>query len=90
MLASAVDLFCGAGGLTRGFMDEGLPVEVGIDMDPNCRYPFERNNKGARFLLEDVARLPVERSIPVRSSRGQRVGGMCSLSVILNLHPTPE
>lgn len=61
MLASAVDLFCGAGGLTRGFMDEGLSVDVGIDMDPNCRYPFERNNKGARFLLEDVATLPVER-----------------------------
>ena len=78
MLASAVDLFCGAGGLTRGFMDEGLPVEVGIDMDPNCRYPFERNNKGARFLLEDVARLPVERVASLFAPAEARVLAGCA------------
>lgn len=44
-----VDLFCGAGGLTHGFVLEGLPVFAGIDLDSACRYPYEVNNK-ARFI----------------------------------------
>lgn len=50
---SAVDLFCGAGGLTRGLLDAGVRVVAGIDSDPDCRYPYERNN-GVPFLLRDV------------------------------------
>ena len=50
---SAVDLFCGAGGLTHGFILEGIKVNAGIDIDPACEYPFEKNNK-AKFLLKDV------------------------------------
>lgn len=48
-----VDLFCGAGGLTHGFVKEGILVSAGIDLDPECRYPFERNND-SRFVLRDV------------------------------------
>lgn len=51
--ASVVDLFCGAGGLSHGFLMEGIPVVGGIDLDENCRYPFERNNR-APFLRRDV------------------------------------
>jgi DNA (cytosine-5)-methyltransferase 1 len=42
---SCVDLFCGAGGLTHGFVLEGVPVVAGIDMDPACRFPYEANNR---------------------------------------------
>ena len=56
---SCVDLFCGAGGLTHGFMLEGLPVVAGIDLDSACRYPYEQNN-GATFLKRDVADLTGE------------------------------
>ena len=45
MSISCVDLFCGAGGLTHGFVKEGLPVVAGIDLDSACRYPYEQNNK---------------------------------------------
>ena len=51
---SCVDLFCGAGGLTHGFILEGLPVNAGIDLDPACRYPYEENND-AVFVEKDVA-----------------------------------
>jgi DNA (cytosine-5)-methyltransferase 1 len=51
-----VDLFCGAGALTYGFQKAGLKVSVGIDVDPACQYPFEKNNK-AKFLLKDVENL---------------------------------
>lgn len=50
---ACVDLFCGAGGLTHGFVLEGLPVTAGIDMDPACRFPYEANNK-ARFIEHDI------------------------------------
>jgi DNA (cytosine-5)-methyltransferase 1 len=50
---SAIDLFCGAGGLTYGFEQAGLPVKVGYDIDPACKFPYEHNSK-ARFILKDV------------------------------------
>jgi DNA (cytosine-5)-methyltransferase 1 len=50
---ACIDLFCGAGGLTHGFVLEGLPVLAGIDMDPACRFPYEANNQ-ARFIERDL------------------------------------
>ena len=56
MNVGAIDLFCGAGGLTRGLEIEGIDVRAGIDLDPACRYPYEANNWGA-FVHADVMRL---------------------------------
>ena len=50
---STVDLFCGAGGLTHGFEQAGLPVKAGYDINPACEFPYEQNNK-AKFILKDV------------------------------------
>ena len=50
---SCVDLFCGVGGLTQGFILEGLSVNAGIDLDPACRYPYEKNNDSL-FIERDV------------------------------------
>ena len=55
----AIDLFCGAGGLSRGLQDGGVRVVAGIDVDPACRYPYEANI-GATFLEEDVTGLSAE------------------------------
>ena len=40
----AVDLFCGAGGLTHGLIRAGIDVTLGVDLDPACEYPFTANN----------------------------------------------
>lgn len=53
---SAVDLFCGAGGLTHGLLQAGVKVEAGIDLDPQMQYAYEKNNPGVKFLRWDVAR----------------------------------
>lgn len=53
-IASVVDLFCGAGGLSYGLSREGFGLVCGIDLDEACRYPFETNN-GAPFVRRDVA-----------------------------------
>lgn len=50
---NAVDLFCGAGGLTRGLEKSGIRVKLGIDIDPACEYPYVANND-AQFMLKSV------------------------------------
>lgn len=55
----AVDLFCGAGGLTCGLERAGIDVRLGVDIDPACEYPFSANN-AAKFLLKSVEKLEVE------------------------------
>jgi len=49
----AVDLFCGVGGLTHGLQKANIDVELGIDVDPACSYPYTANNK-AHFLQKSV------------------------------------
>ena len=52
---SAVDLFCGAGGLTHGLLQSGIKIEAGIDIDLNARHAYEANNLDAKFLDWDVS-----------------------------------
>ncbi len=56
MTKRVVDLFCGVGGLTHGFILEGFDVALGIDSDPSCRFPYEHNNN-VRFLNAKVEEL---------------------------------
>ena len=48
---AAIDLFCGAGGLSLGLKQAGVEVIAGLDLDPACQYPYEQNLK-AKFLPE--------------------------------------
>ena len=50
---SAVDLFCGVGGLTYGLQQAGINVVAGLDVDKTCKYAFEENNE-ARFISKDI------------------------------------
>lgn len=53
----ATDVFCGAGGLTRGLLDAGINVVAGYDIEEACRFPYEYNNTPAKFFKKDVAEL---------------------------------
>ena len=53
---TVVDVFCGAGGLSHGFVLEGFDVRAGIDIDAACRHAYERNND-APFIEKDVTEL---------------------------------
>ena len=53
---AAVDLFCGAGGLSYGMKQASIDIVAGIDIDPACKHPFEVN-VGAEFHGEDVANI---------------------------------
>lgn len=50
---SAVDLFCGIGGLSYGLKKAGININAGIDIDESCRYTFETNCK-TKFINKDI------------------------------------
>ncbi len=49
-----LDLFCGAGGLSRGFIDAGFEVVLGVDFDNNALDTFKLNHDGAKTLSLDL------------------------------------
>lgn len=49
----AVDVFCGAAGLSLGLQSSGIKIAAGIDLDAACRFPFEQNI-GATFVEADI------------------------------------
>ena len=51
-----VDLFCGIGGLSHGFIKEDFKVLAGIDSDISCEYGFTTNNN-SRFICSDISDL---------------------------------
>ncbi|MEO7623852.1 MAG: DNA cytosine methyltransferase [Gallionella sp.] len=51
---SAIDLFCGAGGLTSGFIKSGIKVTAGYDIESSCQYAYETNNNNVIFIHKDV------------------------------------
>ncbi|NJK52340.1 MAG: DNA cytosine methyltransferase [Leptolyngbyaceae cyanobacterium SU_3_3] len=74
---STVDLFCGAGGLTYGFEQAGLPVKAGYDIDPICQFPYERNTK-AEFILKNVEDISISDLAKHFSSRDIKVLAGCA------------
>ncbi len=48
-----VDLFCGIGGLSHGFVNEKFNVVAGIDIDVSCKFAFEKNNH-AKFITKSI------------------------------------
>ena len=51
---TVLDLFCGAGGLSRGFIDAGFSVKLGVDFDDAALKTFEANHDGATALKLDL------------------------------------
>lgn len=52
----AIDLFAGAGGLSRGLQDSGIKVLAGIDFDDSARKSYEYNNE-AIFIKQNIKEL---------------------------------
>jgi DNA (cytosine-5)-methyltransferase 1 len=65
MDVTAVDLFCGAGGVTYGLERAGISVNAGVDVDPKSEYPYEQNTNSS-FKRTDVR--PLSRN-PERVAR---------------------
>ncbi|WP_224995030.1 DNA cytosine methyltransferase [Cesiribacter sp. SM1] len=55
----AVDFFCGAGGVTCGFLKAGINVLGGIDIDETCKETYEKNNN-SKFIHSDISKYKPE------------------------------
>ena len=73
----AVDLFCGAGGLSFGMQRAGIEIRGGIDLDPSCRHPFEAN-VGAEFHELDLFELSPDFVDSLFTPRRPRVLSGCA------------
>lgn len=74
---ACVDLFCGAGGLTHGFVLEHVPVVAGIDMDSACRFPYEANNS-AKFVECDISKVTTDELNALFGQAGLKILAGCA------------
>ena len=58
MAFKVLDLFSGAGGLSRGFYDAGYDIVLGVDFDEAALKTFKENHGGAEAMKLDL--LPEE------------------------------
>lgn len=52
-----LDLFCGAGGFSTGFLQAGFDVKYAIDNNPRVQETFEYNHSQTKFILADIKEL---------------------------------
>ena len=57
---NAVDLFCGAGGLSYGFEMAGFQILLGIDNDAMALKTFEKNHSGSKSICGDITKVTYE------------------------------
>ncbi|MGX2969234.1 DNA cytosine methyltransferase [Ursidibacter sp. B-7004-1] len=76
-MIEAVDLFCGAGGLTAGLQKTGIKVKAGYDIEETCRFPFEFNNAAA-FINKDVSTVDKEEILSWYSDKKIRLLAGCA------------
>ena len=60
---NAIDLFCGAGGLSYGFQKAGFNILLGIDNDEKALETFKKNHDGSKTICGDITEVSYEKDI---------------------------
>jgi DNA (cytosine-5)-methyltransferase 1 len=54
---TAIDLFCGCGGMSKGLQDAGFEILAGVDVEPNYICTFSYNFPNAKSLQIDLEKI---------------------------------
>ena len=54
---TVVDLFCGCGGLSYGFINAGYEVLLGVDNEPKALETFKKNHKNSSIICGDISKI---------------------------------
>lgn len=84
---NAVDLFCGAGGLTCGLREAGINVKAGFDIDPSCKFAYEHNNPSATFILKSVSDVTEDDLAPYFSEGYSLLSGCAPCQTFSAINP---
>ena len=57
---TAIDLFCGAGGLTLGLKNAGFTVLAGVELNKNAAIAYKTNHPTTKLFICDVKKLTGE------------------------------
>ena len=57
---TAIDLFCGCGGISAGLRAAGVQVLAGVDLEPNYMCTFSRNFPEAKSLRLDITQITAD------------------------------
>jgi DNA (cytosine-5)-methyltransferase 1 len=57
MAPTLVDLFAGAGGFTRGFVQEGFEVLAAVENEPGARKAYAANFPSHRLITDDIKKV---------------------------------
>jgi DNA (cytosine-5)-methyltransferase 1 len=66
----AVDLFCGAGGLSEGLLAAGIDVVVGVERHPDAALTCAMNHPSTHVICDDVARVTEQRIREILAQKG--------------------
>ena len=56
----AIDLFCGAGGLSLGLKKSGFDIKVGVDVDEQALLTYQNNFKTTKTIRADIKKITSE------------------------------
>jgi DNA (cytosine-5)-methyltransferase 1 len=68
---TVIDLFCGCGGLSYGFIQSGYDVTLGVDHDDAALKTFEANHPDSVTLNTDLSKPGIVRDIKKRTGKGK-------------------
>ncbi len=66
--------------MTHGFVRQNFDVVAGIDIDKTCRFAYEANNKGAKFVEENIANVTPQMLL-------EKFGNDCDIKILIGCAP---
>ncbi len=82
---AAIDMFCGAGGLTHGLKLSGINVIAGFDIDATCKYAYEENNQ-AKFVSKDIRQISAKEILDFFPENSEKIMVGCAPCQTFSMH----